>query len=283
MWTGIFDMASIVITGASGFLGRALTARLDALGLPYTAVSRRSERGCQRVADYKDTPDGDVLIHLAEEPDRGIVNSLGEVYGEHAASLVSTLVKRAGRFVYASSGVVYGDASDTPFSPDAEVAPTDFYSRSKVRNEALVLASGGTVLRLSNLFGTGMSPGNVISDIARQLPRAGALKVRDDMPVRDFLNVNAVADAIALLVQVPCPGILNLGSGVGLSIRELAVLALNSVGQQHREIIVTQATARRSVNILDIAETQRRLPWSPGPSPLVALGQFFFNRINLDS
>jgi UDP-glucose 4-epimerase len=275
------DMASIVITGASGFLGRAVMARLTSLRLPHTSVSRRSEPGCHQVVDYRDTPTGDVLIHLAEEPDRAIVNSLDETYLDHSAAVVSALAKRAGALVYASSGAVYGDANDTPCSPDATVAPTDLYSRSKVHNEALVLAAGGTVLRLSNLFGPGMSPHNVIADIARQLPQTRALEVRDDKPVRDFLNVNAAVDAIVLLQQTPCPGILNIGSGIGLSIRELALLALHSVGQQGREIVVTQPTARRSVNILDITQTLRRLRWSPGPSPMVTLRDFFFNRTNL--
>ena len=203
-------------------------------------------------------------------------------YLDHAASVVGTLTRRTGTFVYASSGVVYGDASDTPFVHDAKVTPTDLYSRSKVHNEALALAAGGTVLRLSNLFGAGMSPHNVIADIARQLPHTGPLKVRDDMPVRDFLSANAVADAIVMLLQTPCPGILNLGSGVGMSIRELALLALRAVGQQGRDIAVTQPSARRSVNILDIAETQRRLGWSPGSSPVDTLWHFFFNGANLD-
>jgi UDP-glucose 4-epimerase len=276
-------MAGIVITGASGLLGRAVTARLTALGLPYVAVSRRSEPGYHQVVDYKNTPAGDVLIHLAEEPDRAIVNSLSETYLDHAAALVHTLAKRAGTLVYASSGVVYGDMSDAPFSPHAAVVPTDLYSRSKVQNEALVLAAGGTVLRLSNLFGPGMSSNNVISDIARQLVSNDALQVRDDMPVRDFLSASAAAEAIVMLLQTPCPGILNLGSGIGLSIRELALLALHSVGQQGREIVVSQATARRSVNILNIAETQRRLGWSPGPSPVLALRDFFSKRVNLDN
>lgn len=276
-------MASIVITGASGFLGRVLTARLASLGQPFTAVSRRREPGLYHVADYIDTPAGDVLIHLAEEADRAIVNALGEAYLDHAASVVDTLTKRAGTFVYASSGVVYGDASDTPFGTDAVITPTDSYSRSKVRNEALALSAGGTVLRLSNLFGPGMSPRNVITDIASQLRHSGPLKVRDDSPVRDFLSANAAADAIVLLLKVPFPGILNLGSGVGTSIRELALLALSAVGQQGREIAVTQPSVRRSVNILDIAETQRHLGWSPRISPVDTLGNLFLNGANLEN
>lgn len=268
-------MGSIVITGASGFLGRSLIARLTSLNLSYTAVSRRNEPGFHQVVDYRDTPAGDVLIHLAEEPDRSSVNLLGEAYLVQATNLVSMLSKRAGTLIYASSSVVYGDATEIPFCTNALVTPTDLYSRIKVRNEEIVLAAGGTVLRLSNLFGSGMSPRNVINDIVKQLKLPGALKVRDDSPVRDFLSVNAVVDVIVLLLQTQCPGILNVGSGVGLSIREVAQIALQSVGQQGREIIATQPTGRRSVNILNIDQTQRLLQWSPGSTPAISLRNYF--------
>lgn len=268
-------MQNIVVTGASGFVGRALTARLDSLCLSYTAVSRSGESGHHYVDDYSKTPPGDVLIHLAEEPDRCVANALGEAYLEHAAGVVETLAQRAGTFVYASSGAVYGDQGEAPYSIDDVVRPIDLYSRSKVFNEKLALAAGGTVLRLSNLFGPGMSRHNVISDIARQLPYSCPMRVRDDLPVRDFLSVDAVADAILMLIQKPCPGILNLGSGVGISIRNLALLALATVGQEGREITVDNPSARRSVNILDISVTQRCLGWYPGPSPTYSLRRFF--------
>jgi UDP-glucose 4-epimerase len=127
-----------------------------------------------------------------------------------------------------------------------------------------------------------MSSKNVITDIARQLHHSGPLKVRDDTPVRDFLSVNAVADAIVLLLNAPCQGIFNIGSGVGTSIRELALLALRVVGQQDRKIAVSQPTLRRSVNILDITETRRRLGWSPISSPANTLENFFLNGVNLE-
>jgi UDP-glucose 4-epimerase len=207
---------------------------------------------------------------------------LGEAYLEHAAMVVEILAKRAATFIYASSGVVYGDVGVTPFGTDACVEATDVYSRSKIRNEALALSVGGTVLRLSNLFGVGMSPCNVVSDIAKQLGRPTPLVVRDDGPVRDFLSVNAAANAIGLLVQAPQPGIFNIGSGIGVSIRELALLALRAVGEQSREIVVTHPSGRHSVNILDISDTQRCLGWGATYAPLDDLGNYFRNGAPLD-
>jgi UDP-glucose 4-epimerase len=276
------SIASIVVTGASGFLGRAVTAHLTSLGLPFIAVSRRSGPGLHQVADYTDTPAADILIHLAEESDRSKVNLLGEAYLEHAAMVVEKLSERAATFIYASSGVVYGDVGVTPFGTDACVEATDVYSRSKIRNEAMALSVGGIVLRLSNLFGVGMSPCNVVSDIAKQLGGTAPLVVRDDSPVRDFLSINEAANAIVLLAQTPQPGIFNIGSGFGVSIRELALLALRAVKQQNQEIEVTNPSGCRSVNILDISDTKRCLGWGATYDPLVSLETYFRNGITRD-
>jgi len=276
------NVPRIVVTGASGFLARAVIARLTAIGLPCIAVSRRRGPGLHKVADYTDTPAADIMIHLAEESDRAKATFLGEAYLEHAAIVVEKLLARAPALIYASSGVVYGDLGVTPFGIHAGVESTDVYSRSKIRNEALVLSAGGTAMRLSNLFGAGMSPANVVSDIAKQLAQTGSLVVRDDGPVRDFLSVNEAANAIGLLAQTPQPGIFNIGSGLGVSIGELALLALRAVKQQNREIVVAHPSGMRSVNILDISDTKRCLGWGATYAPLESLENYFRNGALLD-
>lgn len=266
---------AILVTGAAGFLGRAVMEQLASLGLAATGLTRRALPAMQQVADYTDTPAAEVIIHLAEESDRALVNQDGDSYADKSASVVRTLVSRADRVIYASSGMVYGDDSDAPFTTTMRVIGTDTYSRSKIRNETIALDAGGTALRLSNLFGRGMSDRNVVSDIARQIGALGPLRVRDDTPIRDFLCVRDAANAIALVAAAQCPGVLNIGSGVGTSIRNLAEIALASTGQQGRKIVASQPSSRRSVNILDVAETQRRIGWAPTPTAADQLGTFF--------
>jgi UDP-glucose 4-epimerase len=257
-------MTTVVITGGAGFLGRALTACLVSNGLDVIPVSRRSIPGICQVQDYRDSPAGDILIHVAEEPDRGIVNRGGETYKQHAYDTIKSLASRfKQRVIYASSGVVYGDAHENPCKVDMPVVAADLYSKSKLLNEQTVLDSGGAVVRLSNLLGDGMSVNNVVSDIIRQIPGTGLLRVRDDMPVRDYLPVAEAARGIGLLVKVKYSGIVNVGSGVGISVRALAELALSSVEQEDREIIATDPAFRRSINILDISEMKALCNWTP--------------------
>lgn len=267
-------MPDILVTGASGFLGQALCARLAADGLPAVAASRRPCPGGLQVADYGQCPPSTVTVHTAEEPDRAKVNALGAAYLESSAALVRQLLARTPWLVYISSGVVYGDGSAEPYTESAPVLAGDTYAQAKLHNEDLVLAAGGTVLRLSNLFGRGMSGQNVLSDIARQLAGDGPLQVRDATPVRDFLAVAEAAQAISLVLQRGLRDVVNIGSGVGLSVHEVACAGLRAVGQTGRAVISTQPAGRRSVNILDISRTRQRLGWNPS-APQAALGQYF--------
>jgi UDP-glucose 4-epimerase len=257
-------MPTIVVTGATGFLGRCLMAYLAEHDMTVIPVSRRRLPGVCLVRDYLESPVGDVLIHLAEEPDRGMVNRMGDDYVERAASVIAALSSHPNqRVVYVSSGVVYGDGCEPACKVGATVMAEDAYSKSKLLNERIVLDAGGGVARLSNLFGFGMSENNVVSDIIRQVPGAGPLMVRDDKPVRDYLHVSDAVSAMTLLVKSGYRGIVNVGSGVGTSVRKLAELALVSVGQGARDIVATAPSSRRSTNVLDISETTKLLGWQP--------------------
>lgn len=275
-------MATVVVTGATGFLGRHMMAHLASSGLTIITVSRQALPGVFHVQDYSQCPAGDVLIHLAEEPDRSKVNQRGEEYVQDSARVLKALASGIyRRIIYASSGVVYGDKNESACGVDSPVFATDAYSKSKLLNEQIVLDSGGIVVRLSNLFGDGMSASNVMSDIIRQLPGIGALRIRDDKPVRDYLSVSDAATAFGRLVASNYRGIVNVGTGIGTSVRALAELSLSIVGQESREIIATEPSPRPSINVLDIAETTKRIGWSPTSMLRAQLTQLIHNMANL--
>ena len=264
----------IVITGASGFVGRYLTQHLIQSGANVVPVSRTKFPGVLHVNDYNQSPSGDILIHLAEDPDRARVNMTGERYKSDASRIVEFLTQRSGqRVIYASSGVVYGNSSELPCKEDMPVYVIDTYSESKLLNEKIVLESGGAVVRLSNLFGIGMAANNVLTDIIKQIPGEGPIKVLDDKPVCDFLHVSAAVSAFGLLVDSSYCGRLNVGSGIGTSIRELAKILLVASNQKERKVIATKPSSVKSINILDISETSKVLGWHSGASLNERLGQ----------
>lgn len=235
-----------------------------ATGAHVIAVSRQPHAGMLQVQDYGRSPDGDVLIHLGEESDRAVVNRAGEAYLDVSGRVVGALAARGyRRLVYISSGTVYGDASPQPSKPGDAVVANDIYNRAKLANEEIVLAAGGGVARLSNLYGEGMAASNVLSDIITQLSGPGPLVVRDASPVRDYLHVSDVTEALVRFAESHYSGIINVATGRGTSVRRLAEIASAAAGQAGREVVSTNSMARHSTNVLDIKATSAILDWLP--------------------
>ena len=270
----------IVVTGATGFLGWHLVQCLQQSDVEVVAVSRSVpvHVGGIQVSDYRDSPQGDVLIHLAEVSDRSKVNLGSADYFNNASSVVHDLASRQGqRLIYASSGAVYGAKNPSPCRTMDKVEGADAYCQLKLLNENTVLAVGGCVVRLSNLIGRMMSPNNVLSDILRQIPGEGQLIVKDDTPVRDFLSVKDAAFALYLLAFREFSGILNVGSGQGVSVRSLALAVLEAAGETSREVIASHPSDGLSVNVLDIQSTLETIPWTPATTLREQLKQILEN------
>jgi nucleoside-diphosphate-sugar epimerase len=258
-------MQDIVITGASGFIGRHLRESLLARGDHVVAVSRRNCAGMLQVSDYAKSPSADVMIHLGEESDRVQVNQAGNAYLRSSAQVVSALANRGyRRLIYISSGTVYGDVISLPRKPCDVPVANDTYSQAKIINERIVLAAGGAVVRLSNIYGEGMSRSNVLSDIIAQIPGRGPLTVRDASTVRDYCHISDLIEALVRFVCCDYHGIINIGSGIGVSVRRLAEICLSVAGQHGRPIQSKKpGSTSFSINVLDITQTTEILNWRP--------------------
>lgn len=264
------DHAAIVITGASGFLGRVLSARLRDRGHSVIAVSRTpfvhaAEVIFRQVATYSDinSPDGSVLIHLAEPRDINLMETDGERHALDTIRLSEMLlVRHSGPAIYASSVAVYGDMSDRRHKPTEALHPLTTYGRTKLECEQRFLAVGGTVVRLSNLYGPGMAGNNVVSDILAQIPGTGPLMVRSADPIRDFLWVEDAADALIRVVERESKGIFNIASGKSVSVGQLAQTTLRIAGEPGRPIVNLERTHPLSQIYLDVSETTSQIGWT---------------------
>lgn len=214
----------IAVTGAAGFLGRALLARLPgpvrATDLATLDVRRpippEAFAGC------------DVVVHLAART--GVSPSLRQADAYHRTNATGTgnvvrAAQAAGvrRLVLVSSSSVYGEC-DRPASESRATAPLSPYGESKVGAEAIVRsASSGlerVILRPFTVYGPGQRPDMLI---ARLL--AGGEGLRLFPFVRDFTFVDEVVAAIAAATSAPVdPGevlVANLGSGRPVSAGKL--------------------------------------------------------------
>ncbi len=121
----------VVITGASGFLGRTALVHFRDHGIEVVGVQRQPVTGAGSICvqDYSESPGGDVLIHLAENGDRSKVAKLGDRFVTEVQERLRTLLDgRYQHVIYASSSLVYADVETRRAAWESRSIPRDFYA-----------------------------------------------------------------------------------------------------------------------------------------------------------
>jgi UDP-glucose 4-epimerase len=264
----------VVVTGADGFVGRAVVDHWRASGRPLRAVQRRepdraaSTGAVQRIADLAAASAAELdallagaaaVLHLA-----GRAHVMAETAADPAACYrhanVEATVRLAqaaaragvGRFVLASSIKVNGECSapGRPFTAAAAAAPADGYARSKRDAEtALQAALAGTstapiILRLPLVYGPG-AKANFLALFAavargRRLP-LGAVRARRTLLYTG--NLVAAFEA-ALDGAAPPAGVFLLGDEPAVEVRELVRAIAVALALPNRSVAVPEALLR---------------------------------------
>lgn len=251
---------SLLLTGSTGYLGRALLEQLS--GADYRiqvltgAKNRAREILNDLVSDFYDHQDlqagrvswgsVDLLVHCGfARPFRGTA--------EIARSLAFTgqLFQTAGMFeisavINISSQSVYSQDQPPPWREDTPVSPSSNYGTAKYAAE-LMLSSVlndkphlcGTSLRLAGLTGgsPGLVPVDLVTRFVQQALRGEPLEIWGDHQF-ERLDVRDAAAGIAALLSVPpqeWQEVYNLGQGGTFSIRELASWTAEEVSQHTGE------------------------------------------------
>lgn len=239
---------AIVISGASGFLGRRLVAHLANQGAKVIAISRLpvpsniiSNRNIRWVIWEPEQLDFNLfgfneieaVIHLAGATlGAGKDESLFFQSNEHTTvRLCQALAERTKLFIFASSQVVYGDArhlgvtEDFPLRPDASA-----YACSKLNSENWLRwfqkRHGGQYLALR--FCGFIEGGGIVDYIIDQALIGQPIELYSQGLVRrDYLPIADAIDVLTAALNVQAsPEFLpvNIGSGQAVSSHELATL-----------------------------------------------------------
>jgi nucleoside-diphosphate-sugar epimerase len=184
------------------------------------------------------------VVHMAGPPsvassfERPTAFAQTHVAGTAAALEAS---RKAGvrRFVYISSGEVYGRPRTATVSEDHPVVPRSPYGAAKAGAEHFVrvfsmnVGMPSVILRPFSVYGAGAPSSGVVNTILRMAQFEEKVVVRDLTPVRDYCFVDDVADAIARACTAAVNGIatINIGSGVGISVAGLAQTVLRVLGR----------------------------------------------------
>lgn len=283
----------VLITGASGFVGRRLTAALGVRRPQWVLDGPAAEGpGAMDVTDpvavdawiREGRPD--ILVHMAavaavtashEDP-----RQAWRVNLDGTLNVVLALQQYApgAHLLFVSSAEVYGESLNSGQAVDEQalLKPVNPYAASKAAADILVrqaaaMGLDATVMRPFNHTGVGQGTAFVIPNFADQIARIEAgrqaplLEVGDLDAERDFLDVEDVIDAYMLMLGRDDPesrGVFNVASGVPVRIGDLLERLL-SLARVKIEVRVDPRRLRptRVPRVVGDAGRLRALGWSP--------------------
>jgi GDP-4-dehydro-6-deoxy-D-mannose reductase len=294
---------NVLVTGASGFLGRHVCASLKRAGADQQVVGLH-DRTDTRLPNIDEIVRADVAepeqlkralnnrefnvcVHLAGALAGSSPEALFKTNVAGTANLVTAVARggRLDRLVLVSSCAVYGNGSgDGDVDESTPLAPQSAYAESCIGREiaARLLGSGLfelVVLRVFNMVGPGQPATMMIPTVARQLARMQlglqpeVLEVGRLDTLRDYVDVRDVADAIVKLTREPGPFplLLNIGSGSCWSGSDILKMLL-ATAKLTPQVVIRERPIR-STDVLRIRNkstlARTVLDWSP-ERPLAA-------------
>ncbi len=288
-----------VVTGASGYLGRALIDRLLLEGARVVGISRApgpDRAGVSFVrADIRKANlleesfrGADVVFHLAAHThDVRSTDDSGEQQAVTLGGTVAALkaAERCGvrHFIFVSSLAVFGPVGSAGATEDDPCNPASPYGRAKLDAEREVSAFAARTgacaasIRPAMIYGPG-APGN-LSRMIR------AVRARTFPPIPEFGNrrsMVAVGDVAQVLARawrsnVPGGRAFNVTDGRGYSTREIYDLIRQALGRGRPALTFPAAWFSVAARVGDVGARLigRRLPFDSGALDRLRGSAFF--------
>jgi len=284
----------ILITGATGFLGRQVVPLLEALGFEIHTAGRSTESdsspSCQHhqcnllnsetPASLIETIRPTHLLHLAWCADSGSFwNSPDNLTWLSSSSrLFEAFAQNGGqRAVGIGSCAEYDWSSAVDLSESKSAGrPSTLYGQAKrAASEWLQAISMGTSMssawgRLFFLYGPAAHPQRMPGAIIESLINGLPTPCPAGFQVRDYLYVKDAAQAIVRLIESEVAGPVNIASGRGIRVIDLIKAAGTATGNAHL-LQVGGTPAQVSNNPFRIVADVHRLHDEVGYSPQVDL------------
>jgi UDP-glucose 4-epimerase len=290
-----------LITGGAGFLGSHLAEALVQRGGEVVVIDNFRRGRLENFAAIRgdievihgDVRDEDalgscmtgveVVFHLAAQSN--VMGSLLDVDYSTATNVFGTVsvlksAVNAGarRVVFASSREVYGDPPCLPVGEDAPLNPKNPYGASKVAAESYCNAWSDTyglecqVLRFVNLFGP-RDRDRVIPLWLQRAALGSEMELFGGRQVLDFLWVAQAVDALIAAADCQLTGPINVGSGLGVRLTDLAARIAQVTRTTSSLVIRPSRRVEVTRFVADTTRMQRLLGVIPELDPLQHLSE----------
>lgn len=282
-------MTRILVTGANGFVGRAVCRRLQATGCSVVAVVRdetvetnadEARFGGDLALDHpmdQLVAGADAIVHLAarvhvmDDPSGDPETAHGRMNVGATKRLAEAGLRQGiKRFVFLSSIKVNGEeTTDAPFTAEDQPSPQDAYGRSKWEAEQILLELAAreglepVILRVPLVYGPGVKANFrsllKLCDTAMPLPFGAVTENR-----RSLIFVENLADAIATAIGHPDAGgqTFLVSDGTPVSTASLAAAIRGAFGRPAGLVPVPPGFLRLLLSLLGKSATADRLTGS---------------------
>ncbi|MFJ4783543.1 NAD-dependent epimerase/dehydratase family protein [Streptomyces sp. NPDC088794] len=289
---------TVAVLGATGCVGRQISAAFASRGARVLAVARRRVPEAQPPGGLPFLPldiaacgGRELAAILAAERVGTVVNATlgwgGTDEAMHRSNVrpVETIIDalrrlpRRARLVQLGTIHEYGPLpAGVATDEDVEPRPRSPYARAKVIASRKVLDAidagdvDGVVLRLTNTIGPHPAMESFLGSLARSMRRADpaeGLDVTVAPARRDYVDVRDAVDAVLMAAHGPCTEpLLNIGSGTASDIRTLvralaAAAGLPPGSVRERVAEVNSRSAGADWIRVDIGRARRALGWRP--------------------
>jgi len=296
-----FNKKNILVTGGTGLIGRQVVNILCDVDSSVKVVSldklKVDERADYVLGDLTDfnlckelTKDMDFVFHLA-----GIKGSVEVTKQKPASFFVPLLmfnanileacrINRVNKIVYTSSIGAYSSAevfreSDDSFGPPMDMFPGWAKRMAELQVQAYKIQynlDNFSVVRPCNVYGPGdnFDPDNamVIPSLMYRIAKKEdpVIVWGDGSAIRDFAYSRDVAEGIILALHYGTgSGFVNLGSGKGVSVKELVETMHTFLDFNY--IFDTTKSSGFPVRVMDISLAKERLGYNPATTLLEGL------------
>ncbi|MFN7050542.1 MAG: NAD-dependent epimerase/dehydratase family protein, partial [Gemmobacter sp.] len=237
----------VILTGATGFVGRAVLAQLVAQGIPVHAISRKDGPAQEGVTWHRAdllTPEGRAavaglaprLIHCAWEVEHGAfwASPANALWQAASVDLARRFRATGGqRLLALGTCAEYDATAPGPWDENRPIAPATPYGQAKAAlHGQLADLCGGRLIwaRLFHLYGPGEDRRRLIPFLIDRLRSGQPAEVRAAGLVRDYASTAHVARCLVALLQAGAPGAFDIGSGTPRPLGDLARVIALAVG-----------------------------------------------------
>ena len=274
-------MRKILITGYRGQIGSLLITKLLKKGYDVIGIDKRNidffnieKFQGKKLKLYEldlskepniDLSDVDVFIPLAAiVSNSNNIKDTKDMIHCNIMTIINILplMKNLKQIIFPSSMMFYGEPIKSPIKENHPTNTKCIYGASKLYAEHLLFTLlkeiNVSVLRIAAVYGTGNYGGDRANSFIPNLLKA--IETKEPIHLfgeiynkRDYVDAEDVAEAIYLSIKKPFNGVLNIGSGKGISPNELAKpfkVKKEKIKKTHKDYTLNISKARRLINYI---------------------------------